>query len=50
MDKDFMLADQEEDKQSIRRSMEGGSLGIWITFILFWGGTVLVIGLSVLNG
>ena len=50
MDKDFMLADQDQDKQSIKRSMEGNSLEIWIAFGFFWGGTAIVVLVSILNG
>ena len=50
MDNDFMIGDQSPDQKSIKESMEGNSLEIWITFGLFWGGTALLVILKILNG
>ncbi len=43
MNDNFMICDQEEDKQSIKRSMEGGAKEVWFGFALVWGVTIAIV-------
>lgn len=50
MDKNFMIADQDEDKQSIKRSIEGNAVETWIGFALVWGGTAALVLYALIRG
>lgn len=47
---DFMICDQEEDKKSIRKSIEGGALETWVAFFMIWGGTMAIVAYKIISG
>lgn len=50
IDDNFMICDQEEDKQAIKRSIEGTARETWIAFGIVWGGTAALVLYTLLNG
>jgi hypothetical protein len=50
MDSNFMIGDQEEDKQSIKQSIEGTARETWVAFGIVWGVTIILVLYTLLNG
>lgn len=50
MDHNFMIGDQEDDKQSIKRSIEGTATETWIAFGIIWGITAVLVVYKIISG